>query len=59
MLLSMCYCAPGHFRVFFFSIFRVIALDVVKISNFQLLLHVTEKEFDLVMTPYKNVAQHV
>jgi hypothetical protein len=47
MLLSMCGCAPGYFRVDIFSIFRVIALDLVKISNFQFVLHVTQKIFYL------------
>jgi hypothetical protein len=37
----MCCCAPGYFRVVLKSIFRVIALDFVKICNFQLVLHVT------------------
>jgi hypothetical protein len=46
MLLSMCSCAPGYFRVDIFSIFRVIALELVKISNFQLVSQVTKKVFD-------------
>jgi hypothetical protein len=47
MLISMCSCAPGYFLVNKFSIFRVIALDLVKICNFQLVSHVTKKVFDL------------
>jgi hypothetical protein len=47
MLLSMCSCAPEYFRVDIFSIFRVITLDLVKICNFQLVWHVTQKIFDL------------
>jgi hypothetical protein len=47
MLISMCSCAPGYFYVDIFSIFRVIALELVKISNFQLVAHVTKKVFDL------------
>jgi hypothetical protein len=39
--------APGYFGVDIFSIFRVIAIDLVKISNIQLVLHITEKVFDL------------
>jgi hypothetical protein len=59
MLLSMCSCAPGYFRVDIFSVFRGIALDLVKIYNFQLVTHGTQKIFDRVMKPYRNVAQHV
>jgi hypothetical protein len=44
MLLSMCSSAPEYFRV---DIFRVIALDLVKIYNIQLVLQVTKKIFDL------------
>jgi hypothetical protein len=40
-------CAPGYFRVDLSSIFRVIALDLVKICNFQLVWHVTQKGLDL------------
>jgi hypothetical protein len=47
MLLSMCICAPVYFRVDIFSIFRVIALDLVKTYNIQLVLHVTQEVFDL------------
>jgi hypothetical protein len=47
MLISICSCAPGYFRVDTFSIFRVIALDLVKICNFQLVSHVTQKGFDI------------
>jgi hypothetical protein len=47
MLLSMCSCAPWYFRVDIFSIFRVIALDLVKNYNIQLVLHVTQKVFHL------------
>jgi hypothetical protein len=43
----MCSCAPGYFRVDLFNIFRVIAIDLVKFCNFQLLSHVTPKGFDL------------
>jgi hypothetical protein len=46
MLLSMSSCAPWYFHVDNFSIFRVIALDLVKIYNIQLVLHVTQKVFD-------------
>jgi hypothetical protein len=39
----MCSCAPGYFRVDILSIFRVIAaLELVKISNFQLVSHVAK-----------------
>jgi hypothetical protein len=34
MLISMCSCAPGYFCVDICSIFRVVALDLVEISNF-------------------------
>jgi hypothetical protein len=47
MLLSMCSCAPVYSRMDILSIFRVIALDLVKICNFQLVSHVTQKIFDL------------
>jgi hypothetical protein len=49
MLISMCSCASGYFCVDIFSILRVrvIALDLVKKYNFQLVLHVTQKVFDL------------
>jgi hypothetical protein len=43
----MCSCAPGFFHLDIFSIFRVIALDLVKFCNFQLVSHVTQKVFDL------------
>jgi hypothetical protein len=43
----MCSCAPGYFRVDLFSIFRFIAFDLVKIFNFQLVSHVTQKGFDI------------
>jgi hypothetical protein len=43
----MCSCAPGYFRVDIFSSNEVIALDLVKICNFQLVTHVTQKVFDL------------
>jgi hypothetical protein len=33
IMISMCSCAPGYFHVDIFSIFRVIALDLVKIYN--------------------------
>jgi hypothetical protein len=39
MLLSMCSCAPGYFHVDISSIFTVIALDLVKIYNIQLVMH--------------------
>jgi hypothetical protein len=47
MLISTCNCAPWYFRVDIFSIFRVIALGLVKNYNFQLESHVTKKVFDL------------
>jgi hypothetical protein len=47
MFISMWSCAPGYFCVDIFSIFRVIALELVKISNFQLVLHVNQKVYDL------------
>jgi hypothetical protein len=47
MLISMCSCAPVYFRLDIFSIFRVIALDLVKFCNFQILSHLTQKLFDL------------
>jgi hypothetical protein len=43
----MCSCAPGYFGLDIFSIFRVIALDLIKFCNFQLVSHVTQKGFDL------------
>jgi hypothetical protein len=47
MLISFCSCAPGYFRLYIFSIFRVIAIDLVKFCNFQLVSHITQKVFDL------------
>jgi hypothetical protein len=47
MLISMCCCAAGYFRLDTFSIFRVIALDLVQFCNFQFVSHVTQKVFDL------------
>jgi hypothetical protein len=47
MLISMCSCAPGYFCVDIFSIFRVTALDLVKICNSQLVSHISQKVFDL------------
>jgi hypothetical protein len=47
MFISMCSCAPRYFRVDLFSIFRVIALDLVKICNFHLVSHVTQQRLDL------------
>jgi hypothetical protein len=44
----MCSCAPGYFCV---DILRVIALDLVKIYNFQLVSHVTQKVYDLSSRP--------
>jgi hypothetical protein len=55
----MCSCAPGYFRVDIFSIFRVIALDLVKFCNFQLVSQVTQKGFNIVIKPYGQVAQHI
>jgi hypothetical protein len=43
----MCSCAPGYFHLDIYSIFRVIALDLLKFCNFQLVSHVTQKVFDL------------
>jgi hypothetical protein len=43
----MCSCATGYFRLDIFSIFRVIALNLVKFCNFQLVSHVTQKVFDI------------
>jgi hypothetical protein len=48
MLISMCSCAPAYFRVDIFGILRVIAIDLVKIYNFQHVSHVSQKVFDLV-----------
>jgi hypothetical protein len=59
MLISMCSCAPGYYRVDLLRICRVIALALVQICNFQIVSHVTQKIFDLVMKLYRNVAQHV
>lgn len=47
MLISMCNCAAGCFRVDWFSICRVIAHDLIKICNFHLVSHVAQKAFDL------------
>jgi hypothetical protein len=38
--------------------FSLIALDLVKICNFQLVLHITQKVFDVVMKLYRDVGQH-
>jgi hypothetical protein len=46
-MLSKCSCAPGYFRLDLFSIFRVISLDLEIFCNFQLVSHVTQKEFDI------------
>jgi hypothetical protein len=43
----MCSCAPKYFRLDIFSIFRVIALDLVKFGHFQHVSHITQKVFDL------------
>jgi hypothetical protein len=43
----MCGCAPGYFRLDLLSIFRVIALDLKNVCNFQLVSHVTQKGFDI------------
>jgi hypothetical protein len=43
----MCNCAPGYFCLDLFSIFRVIALDLENVCNFQLVSHVTQKGFDI------------
>jgi hypothetical protein len=43
----MCSYAPGYPRLDLFSIFRVIALDLVKICNFELVSHVAQKVFDI------------
>jgi hypothetical protein len=48
MLISMWSCAPWYFHVDMCCIFRVIALDLVKIYNVQLVSHITQKVFDLV-----------
>jgi hypothetical protein len=45
MLVSMCRCAPGVF-VDLYSNCKVIALDLVKICNFQLVLYIAQKVFD-------------
>ncbi len=47
MLINMCSCAPGVLDTDSSSIGRVMALDLVKSGNFQLVSHVTEKLFDL------------
>jgi hypothetical protein len=63
MLTSMCSCTPGYFRVDSFSNFRVIALDLEKFCNFQLVSHVTQNGFDIewhrVIKPYGKVPQHM
>jgi hypothetical protein len=43
----MCSCAPGYFRLDVYSTCRVIALDIVKACNFQLVSHVAQNLFDL------------
>jgi hypothetical protein len=52
MLISMCSCAPGYFRLELLSIFSVIALHLENFCNFQL-------GFDIVIKPYGQVAQHI
>jgi hypothetical protein len=47
MLITMCSCASGCFRLDLFSIFRVIALDLEFFCNFQLVSYVSQKGFDL------------
>jgi hypothetical protein len=44
ILISMCSCAPGYFLL---DIFREFAIHLVKIYNFQHVLHVTQNVFDL------------
>jgi hypothetical protein len=60
----MCSSAPGYFQVNICSIFRIIALDLVKIYNFQLVSHITQNVTQkyiqpTVMKPNRNVDQHV
>jgi hypothetical protein len=43
IMISICSCAPGYFCQDVYNIFRVIAHDLVKICNFQLVSHVTQK----------------
>jgi hypothetical protein len=47
MLISIFGCAPVYFCVDLLSIYRVMALDLVKICNFQLVSHIVQKVFDL------------
>jgi hypothetical protein len=54
-LTEMWSCASGYFHVDIFSIFRIIALGLVKIFNFQLMLHITKNIWPRVMKPYWNV----
>jgi hypothetical protein len=44
---SYCTCAPGYFRVDLLSIFRVIALDIVKFCNYQVVSHEAQNVFKL------------
>jgi hypothetical protein len=46
-VISMCNCAPGYFRVDLFSICKVIALDLIKICNFQFVSHEAQKVFEI------------
>jgi hypothetical protein len=46
-VVSMCSCRPGGWRVHLFSIGRVIAINLVKLCNFQLVSHVVQNEIDL------------
>jgi hypothetical protein len=44
-----------YFCLDLFSIFRVIALHLENFCNFQLVFQVTEKGFDIVIEPYRQV----
>jgi hypothetical protein len=59
ILLSMWSCAPGYFRVDIFSIFKVIALDLVKITIFSLSMHSWKSIWPAGLKVYKNVGQHM
>jgi hypothetical protein len=60
MLISMCSCVHGYFHLDIFSIFRVIALDLVKFCIFNFSVACNSKSiWQRVMKLYRNVDQHV
>jgi hypothetical protein len=60
MLISMCSCAPGYFRVDLFSIFRVIAIDLLFFLQFSTCAACNSKRiWPRVMKLKRNVDQHV